>query len=75
MFVEMPPGEALNISERIRKTIQNHPWETLQPDLQVTVSIGLTLSTANSVHAMLEKADQNLYIAKREGKNRVHVSS
>lgn len=75
MFVEMPPGEALNISERIRKTIQNHPWETLQPDLQVTVSIGLTLSAANSVHAMLEKADQNLYIAKREGKNRVHVSS
>ena len=47
-------------------------WSEICNGLRVTISIGVagTLS-ANSPNEILEIADQNLYAAKRSGRNRV----
>ena len=60
-------------TERVRATIQNAAGILPDQDLRVTVSIGIagaTLSMA-SYDAMLKRADEALYEAKRAGRNRV----
>lgn len=66
---------AQKIAERIRKSIASKPFSA-GPNggtLNITVSVGLsTLTGANDkVEEFLKRADQALYIAKREGRNRV----
>ena len=60
-------------TERVRATIQNAAGILPDQDLRVTVSIGIagvTLSMA-SYEAMLKRADEALYEAKRAGRNGV----
>jgi diguanylate cyclase (GGDEF)-like protein len=65
-------GRALENAERVRLEVQNHNWAEIHPDLQITISLGVVLSDASaSVADLLEAADQHLYTAKREGRNRV----
>jgi diguanylate cyclase (GGDEF) domain len=78
-FVVVFPGtsgaEARGLCERLRAAIEEHDWETLQPGLRVTVSIGVgagrTSSGGNGAYDLLHRADMGLYRAKRSGKNRV----
>lgn len=63
-----------DISERIRKAIENHIFILSSGDkIKVTVSIGLATfnSTDNDETSLLEKADKALYQAKRMGRNQV----
>jgi diguanylate cyclase (GGDEF)-like protein len=61
-------------AERFRCAVEDYPWSNLAPDLRVTCSIGLTMSSAgDSVAEMLERADASLYRAKAEGRNVVCV--
>ncbi|MEC4749668.1 diguanylate cyclase [Methylomicrobium sp. Wu6] len=77
-FVIMLPAtgiaEAVKVAERLRKMIADIfiPLEDGQP-LRFTVSIGVTALNELCAHidAMLQKADQSLYKAKEEGRNRV----
>ena len=77
-FVVVLPGADLAIAEkvgeRIRKAIAAKPF-LLGPGshLTVTASLGVaSLVTAqDSVEELLKRADRALYIAKREGRNRV----
>lgn len=61
-----------HIADRIREEIQQcRPIGVVSPaDLRITVSVGLH-SGAATASELLAVADQNLYAAKREGKNRI----
>ena len=66
---------ALKVAERIRRTVSAKPIEAgarLGP-LPITVSLGVALieSAADSMDDILKRADEALYRAKREGRNRV----
>lgn len=71
---------AQKIAERIRKSIAAKPFSAgaNSGTLNITVSVGLsTLAGSNDkVEEFLRRADQALYRAKREGRNRVtHVAA
>ncbi|HPM66358.1 MAG TPA: GGDEF domain-containing protein [Piscinibacter sp.] len=60
--------------ERLRCAVAEYPWSDLAAELQVTCSIGLTMSCAGEgVAEMLERADAALYRAKSDGRNAVRV--
>jgi diguanylate cyclase (GGDEF)-like protein len=65
--------EAVTLCDRLRHSIETHPWHEIEPDLNVTISIGVCDDLAlGSIDAMLKVADQSLYQAKTDGRNRVH---
>jgi diguanylate cyclase (GGDEF)-like protein len=75
-FVLMMPHttikDAARISERLKKRIENHDWESVQAGVKVTISLGLSSNEESSDYeAMLAQADEKLYHAKRLGKNRL----
>ncbi|MGH3520994.1 MAG: GGDEF domain-containing protein [Haloechinothrix sp.] len=70
---------AVTTVERARARVAHHPWSTLAPDLQVTISVGLVhhaaedrpLATRADAERQLRRADDLLYSAKRAGRNAV----
>ncbi|MGN0145271.1 MAG: diguanylate cyclase [Clostridium sp.] len=56
-----------NSAEIIRREIENLIWSK---DVKVTISIGISMSYENKEDT-LSRADENLYIAKATGKNKV----
>jgi two-component system cell cycle response regulator len=71
---------AQKIGERIRKAIAAKPFSAgaISGTLNITVSVGLSTLAGSSdkVDDFLRRADQALYRAKREGRNRVtHVAA
>jgi diguanylate cyclase (GGDEF)-like protein len=80
-FAILMPGSGVEngaqIAERIRQDLEGSrpplgPWSD---ELRVTASIGIAALTGPSGEDLIIRADQALYSAKREGKNRVVVSS
>lgn len=60
------------LAERFRERIEQYPWSEIHPNIQVTISIGVMESTGiSSLAQQLIQADLYLYLAKRQGKNRV----
>ncbi len=64
------------VAERIRKAVSSTPFAL--PDgreIDVTVSIGIACfpHSAGNIEAMLERADQALYLAKNTGRNRISL--
>jgi diguanylate cyclase (GGDEF)-like protein len=59
--------------ERLRLRIRAHAWEPITGTMPVTTSIGVTTSPEGraSSSSLLSLADRNLYVAKREGRDRV----
>jgi two-component system cell cycle response regulator len=66
---------ALQVSERLRKSIETTPFPiSREPGaLKLTISIGIAGSEgeSDSANALLHRADQALYRAKRTGRNKV----
>ncbi|MGH8348884.1 MAG: sensor domain-containing diguanylate cyclase [Pseudomonas sp.] len=64
---------AHEIAERLRSTVANSSFHGLQRSTVVTVSIGVSQSgrDGDTIEAILRTADQRLYHAKHEGRNRV----
>ena len=79
-FVLILPGvgadEAHRRCERLRRRLQSYAWRPLTGDLTVTASIGVTTSSLgdDTMPGLLARADENLYAAKRGGRNRVVAS-
>lgn len=58
--------------EVLRAQVAAYPWELLQPGLSVTISLGVaTVPSGGDLAAAMTLADQRLYDAKRDGRNRV----
>ncbi len=77
-----PIKGATLVAERLRHLIESHPIEVtdgsgLNQTIQVTASIGVaSLNTAiDSKEKLIQAADQSLYQAKKEGRNRVIVAT
>jgi two-component system cell cycle response regulator len=65
---------AAMVAERLRRRIASEPFKIDQGrrTVEVTISIGLAaLGAEDGTASLLKRADQALYRAKREGRNRV----
>ncbi|RUO40807.1 hypothetical protein CWE22_01000 [Pseudidiomarina aestuarii] len=64
------------ISERIRHAVEKADFSDLAPQLQVTISIGFAIHTRDESQAnFVRRADQALYNAKANGRNRVEKAA
>jgi len=74
---ETPRDSALILAERLRVAVETAPCETPAGPVPVTISIGVASMTASdsSLEALLKRADEALYAAKNNGRNRVVVAS
>jgi two-component system cell cycle response regulator len=71
-FPETPLPQAMALCERLRQQIEAYPWNKIQPDLRVTMSMGLNDDLGlKSSEKMLAAADELLYNAKSTGRNRL----
>src|SRR5438874_11127847 len=75
LLPETPPEQALEIAERIRRAVAEHPFdvETSSEPLRVTVSIGVAgfPKDATDANELIHQADLAVYRAKLQGRNRV----
>ncbi|HEU0164571.1 MAG TPA: GGDEF domain-containing protein, partial [Thermomicrobiales bacterium] len=70
IFTEADHDEADALTEKIRSSIERHSWDRLAEGLSVTISIGLVTVSGNiGATAVVARADEMLYAAKRRGKN------
>jgi diguanylate cyclase (GGDEF)-like protein len=69
------PEDAVILCERLRKSLEATLWPR-HPERKITMSIGIAgVSEATSLTAqqIIDECDQNLYQAKKSGRNRVFV--
>jgi len=58
--------------EALRAQVAMYPWHRIEPDLRVTISIGVAaVADGSELPHSMTTADQRLYTAKRTGRNRV----
>lgn len=77
LFSHVGRRDALSLAERIRQAVaaQAHPVGEDGATLMVTVSLGLALlAPGESPMALMNRADQAMYKAKRLGRNRVAMA-
>ena len=75
LFAERTEAEVLDICEDLMQTVRNFLFTWREHSYDVAVSIGVTafLPEHESPEAELAKADVACHMAKREGRDRVHV--
>lgn len=75
-FTDITLEQAHILCEKLRVAIAEHSWQSIAPDLQVTMSFGLTFMGRDvSPPDAMRTADRLLYQAKAEGRNRVGVAA
>ena len=59
------------IAERLRKSIEDFPFEVDGKPVRITISLGIAAfpGDAEEKHELIEKADMALYQAKESGRN------
>ncbi len=75
---DVDAGDAVRLFDRLRSEFGRQPHRTPSgEEILVTFSVGLAMWTgaADSVEAWRQRADDALYAAKREGRNRVVLAS
>jgi diguanylate cyclase (GGDEF)-like protein len=70
---EVDRDEGIKHLESLRHELSTHPWDEITGGILVTASIGVAAAPDDAVEPrrLLEIADQNLYRAKHEGRDRV----
>lgn len=69
-------AQARHAGERLRRAVEARPFRAGRLKLPLTISVGIALHDGNDTNfdALLQRADQAMYRAKREGRNRVVVA-
>jgi diguanylate cyclase (GGDEF)-like protein len=68
------PAQAHLAVEELRQAVQRHNWETITPGRGITFSAGLAGQVlGDTFDTLLARADQQLYVAKSNGRNRISV--
>ncbi len=63
---------AIPVAEKLRRAVEEFNWVVVQPNLRVTISIGLAENIKMPNHEkVIAEADRKLYEAKRAGRNLV----
>ncbi len=77
ILTETSLEKALIPLERLRKSIENYPFNYDAQDIKVTISIGVDAMDEETPNAetLLANADKALYLAKKNGRNRIETSS
>lgn len=66
------PEKLIETCNRIRKIIEEYPWDELARGLHITMSFGVTgFQDGDALKSLMVRADDALYRAKRNGRNRV----
>jgi diguanylate cyclase (GGDEF)-like protein len=78
-FVALVPGldasAARGLAEDVRREVEEHAFNAPDEPLRCTLSIGAALSRpGESLDALVKRADQALYLAKKAGRNRVEMA-
>ena len=74
IFPETTAENSAVICNRLQTQIASYAWDTIKPNLKVTVSIGICQDTTlGSGEAMISQADSALYEVKRNGKNHIRI--
>ena len=74
LVVGADPAAGTQVFERLRRVIELHDWSRIAPGLVLSISIGVVrVGRGEPFDAAAARADQLLYRAKAEGRNRVLV--
>ena len=76
LFIKKSPASeklAYNVAQRIRKKIEASSFHYEDKEIKITISVGITCHPEHfkSISEAIKHADEMLYIAKREGRNKV----
>lgn len=73
IFPETTKQQALQCAEQIRRAVEETQFQVRRQDVRVTVSIGLANlpDDTQEIDALVHKADEALYAAKKAGRNQV----
>lgn len=75
-LAETPLDAGFEVMDRLRVLIADYDWETVSSGLTVTFSAGFTsYQLEDCTEALLKRADDALYNAKRAGRNRVMAAN
>lgn len=74
---DTPKYKAIEVGERIRGNVERHNF--ILPDgkvIHITASVGVATypDTVDDIDKILEKADESLYKAKHDGRNKVEIA-
>ncbi len=73
-LVETSLEGAIDVAERIRSSVEQHPFRFEDKPFALTVSLGVAFTTGDvalTAAGLVRRADEKLYQAKRAGRNRV----
>jgi two-component system, cell cycle response regulator len=74
VLIETGQKDALVAAERIRQLIEDHPFRFDDKVFHLTISLGVAecpLDGTATARELMRRADENLYAAKRAGRNKV----
>jgi len=72
MLPETGIAGASFVAEKLRMVIQNHEFLHHEHQLSITVSFGISAyKDGMTIDSCIKRADDNLYLAKKQGRNRV----
>jgi diguanylate cyclase (GGDEF)-like protein len=76
LLIDVPESELTRLAERVRSDIAKAPVWLGDHSIEVTCSVGCAMGGMdNSIKSLVQRADQALYRAKSNGRNRVELAT
>lgn len=76
LLKDCPLENALGVAEKLRTAIESHDFGFSASGQKVTISLGVAqFSAGDTADTLFNRADSALYLAKRNGRNRIEVAT